>query len=155
MLTRDYAVSSTVRWSFMFLTVGFLFAGVAATVAWCVRSRRDVREPGLRIEEGELVSKWIRTSQDDDGVKTVRLRVRVGARTHDIRSPDLFAALGCGVRYRLFLSRFSGQLIALESMDAFGGALGYRHAGGARALMPGSRAPRIAEVETLKRWGNA
>jgi hypothetical protein len=127
------------RWLYLALTIAVLLATVTATVIWCLGPRRDVRERGLREEQGELTSKWSKAREHEDGSKSVIFRARIGRRTHAIVSSYLFGALGGGVLYRLYLSKHSGQLIAIESIEAIGGVADYRTGVGhrrARAIVP-------------------
>ncbi len=116
------------------------------TVLWW-RLRRDVREQRLRIEEGELTRKWIRPALRPKASVDV-MCVRIGGHWHDVRSPALFAQLGFGVRYRMYVSAHAGRLIAIESVEREAPA-GYRDApAGAPRLAPmnepGDRAQRGA-----------
>jgi len=136
---EEYYLPGPGRWIYPSLITGTLFLAAIATAFWCHRPRRDLREQRLRVEEGELKSKWIRTYNHDNGVKSTKLHARIGWRAHEIRSSYLFGALGSGVRYRLFMSKYSGQLIALESIEEISGAAGYRSSAGDRRT--GARGP--------------
>lgn len=128
----EFFVPGLGRWLYPSLVTVALLAFLAATVAWCRRPSRDVRKRALREEEGELKSKWSKTREHEDGSKSVLFRVRIGRRSHEIGSSYLFGALGAGVRYRLYLSKYAGKLVAIESIEAIDGAVGYRTGPGRR-----------------------
>ncbi len=156
----------------IFLYFFFLIGALVVPTVLSWRLRRDVREQRLRIEEGELTRKWIRPAvrRKDPGpwkrfatavsaalaeepvqprveeASVDLMRVRIGGRWHDVRSHAVFAQLGFGVRYRMYLSARAGRLIAIESVEREVFA-GYRDApaGAPRSTAvdePGDRARR-------------
>ena len=128
-------------WSF---TVGvpIVTACIAATffVLWA-RIQWDLRSQSLRSEEGWLVRKWTKeydASEDGRSKGGVRYLARIDNKNHEIASVRLFDRLAVGERYRMFLSRRAGILIAIESVELIDGAAGYRTGAGHRPLRAGS-----------------
>jgi hypothetical protein len=110
---------------------------VAVLVMSWARIQSDLRTQSLRTEEGWLVRKWTKeydASEDGRQKGGVTYVARIDNKSHEIASVRVFDRLGVGERYRMFLSRRAGLLIAIESVELIDGAAGYRTDAGRRPL---------------------
>lgn len=114
---------------------------VAALSIFWTQLQWDLRTQSLRKEEGLLMRKWTmdydaseNSREKGDVTHLVRIdnKKRLHNRNHEIASARLFDRLVVGDRYRMFLTRRAGLLVAIESVEIVNITAGYRNGAGKR-----------------------